>query len=260
MKINKRYTIIVAILAIYLIIFFVFFGYDSFKKGKLNATIFIGDSTIWKYSDNSWTNITTSSTIDELSWQKYNVFENNSYKGNYLLWYDDNKWYAFEDDKSAVQIEGEFLAYQANYDLNIKSFETKTNSNNTYVHQVLTENNLNTASQMTINNIAQIDIDNDGIAEDFYIISNAFALDFYPETIFSIVFMVKDQQVYSMYTNIEDAKYGNSCKPYIRAVLDIDEDNTHEVIVSCGKYSVQTPEDMLYQLTEEGFKLLISNQ
>lgn len=260
MKINKRYTIIIAILVIYLIIFFAVFGYENYKKGKLSATLLIGDSTVWKYSDNSWTNITKNTSIDELSWQEYNVFEDNKYKGNYQLWYDDSKWYAFEEDKSAVQIEGEFLAYQANYDLNVKSFETKTISNNTYVHQVLTENGLSTASQLTVNNVIQIDIDNDGVLEEFYIISNAFALDFYPDTIFSIVFMVKDGQIYSMYTNIEDAKYGNSCKPYIRTFLDIDKDDTHEVIVSCGKYSVQTPEDMLYQLTNEGFKLLISNQ
>ena len=72
--------------------------------------------------------------------------------------------------------------------------------------------------------------------------------------------LVKEEIIYPIYTNIEDAKHANSCKPFIRSFLDIDEDDKYEVIVSCAKYSIQKPEDMLYQLTDEGMKLLISNQ
>ena len=63
-----------------------------------------------------------------------------------------------------------------------------------------------------------------------------------------------------MYSNITKGKNTNGCKPFIRTFLDIDEDNIHEVIVSCGKYSIQKPEDMLFQLSDKEFKLLISNQ
>ena len=176
------------------------------------------------------------------------------------MWYDDNKWYAFNSNKTAVKMEGELIAYKANYDLKIKEFETKENNNNTYVHQVLKDNNLSTSSQMTVNNVVNFDIDADGVEEQFYVISNAFASDFYPDTIFSIVFMVKEQKIYSMYTNIEKANYGNGCKPYIRTFLDINDDDKHELILTCAKYSVQEPEDMLFQFNKEKFDLLISNQ
>ena len=72
--------------------------------------------------------------------------------------------------------------------------------------------------------------------------------------------MVKEQKIYSMYTNIEKANYGNGCKPYIRTFLDINDDDKHELILTCAKDSVQEPEDMLFQLNKEKFDLLISNQ
>ena len=257
---SSRYKVITIILVVYLVVFFLIYGLSNIKNGQRKLTLLVGDNTVWDYSNRSWLNITREETLDSLNWQEYKVFLDNKYFGEYSMWYDDNKWYAFNSNKTAVKMEGELIAYKANYDLKIKEFETKENKNNTYVHQVLKENNLSTSSQMTVNNVINYDIDNDGVAEQFYIISNAFASDFYPDTIFSIVFMVKEEKIYSMYTNVEKANYGNGCKPYIRTFLDINDDDKHELILTCAKYSVQEPEDMLFQLNKEKFDLLISNQ
>ena len=257
---SKRYKVIAIILVIYFAVFFLIYGISNIKNGQREITILVGDNTIWNYSDKSWLNITRKETIESLNWQEYKVFLDNKYFGEYSMWYSENKWYAFKSDKSAVKMEGELIAYRSNYDLKIKQFEIKENNNNTYVHQVLKDNDLSTSSRMTVNNVVNFDIDNDGIEEQIYTISNAFASDFYPDTIFSIVFMVKEEKIYSMYTNIQKANYGNGCKPYIRSFLDIDDDNKHEVILTCAKYSVQSPEDMLFQLNKEKFELLISNQ
>ena len=259
-EIGKRYKIIGIILTVYLIGFFLIFGLSNVKDGKRKLTLLVGDNTFWRYSDKSWLNITTKETINSLNWQKYKVYLDNKYFGEYSLWYDDSKWYAFKSDKSAVIMEGDLLAYSSNFDLDIKEFEIKENTNNTYVHQVLAKNELPTSSQMTINSVVKVDIDNDGIEEEIYTISNAFASDFYPDKLFSIAFMVKDEQIYSMYTNIEEASFGNGCKPYVRAILDINEDKTYEVILTCGKFSIQKQEDMLFKLNKEKFDLLISNQ
>ncbi len=257
---SSRYKVITIILVVYLVVFFLIYGLSNIKNGQRKLTLLVGDNTVWDYSNKSWLNITREETLDSLNWQEYKVFLDNKYFGEYSMWYDDNKWYAFNSNKTAVKMEGELIAYKANYDLKIKEFETKENNNNTYVHQVLKDNNLSTSSQMTVNNIVNFDIDADGVEEQFYVISNAFASDFYPDTIFSIVFMVKEQKIYSMYTNIEKANYGNGCKPYIRTFLDINDDDKHELILTCAKYSVQEPEDMLFQLNKEKFDLLISNQ
>ena len=72
--------------------------------------------------------------------------------------------------------------------------------------------------------------------------------------------MVKNNEIYPIYTDIAKNNSYNGCKPYLSAVLDVDNDNTYELVVSCGRYSVQKPVDMLYKLTDNGFKILISNQ
>lgn len=259
-EIGKRYKVIAIILTVYLVGFFLVFGLSNMKDKNREITILVGDNTFWKYSNKTWLNITRKETIETLNWSEYKVYLDNKYFGEYSLWYDDNKWYAFKSDKKAVIMEGEFLAYRSNGDLKIREFETKENSNYTYVHQILKENNLPTSSKMTVNTVTSIDYDNDGIVEDFYVISNAFATDFYPEQIFSIVFMVKENQIYTLYTNIQKSNFGNGCKPYIRTFLDINDDDKHEIIVTCAQYSVQTPEDMLFQFSKDKFELRISNQ
>ena len=72
--------------------------------------------------------------------------------------------------------------------------------------------------------------------------------------------MVKNNEIYPMYSSVETNQAVNGCKPYLSAVLDIDNDNTSELVVSCGRYSTYKPIDMLYKFTNEGFKILISNQ
>ena len=172
MKKNKRYKIIIIVLVVYLLVFFLFLGLKNIKHKNQKITLLIGDSTVWEYENKTWFNITSNSRIDNLSWQKYEVFLDNKYKGNYDLWYDDTKWYAFNQDKTPVNLEGELIAYKANHDLKIKDFEVRETTNNTYVHQILRDNNLKTSSQLTVNNVINIDIDNDGIndlshAKDF---------------------------------------------------------------------------------------------
>ena len=68
--------------------------------------------------------------------------------------------------------------------------------------------------------------------------------------------MVKNSKIYPMYTDIAPNRSNNGCKPYLSAVIDMDEDNTYEMVISCGKYSTDKPADMLYKLTEEGFKII----
>lgn len=260
----KKYRILLIILVVYFVVFFCVVGIGNLKRNGHQVTLLIGDNTVWNYNKQKWENITSDTIIDKLGWQEYNVYVNNKYVDDYYMWYDDSKWYAFTQDKDknkkAVILEGDILAYRSNYDLKVKSFKTETNKNKTYVNQVLTENSISTGTTFTTNNVVKIDIDNDGVIEEFYTISNAFATDNYPTKVFSIVFMVKNGQIYPMYKNITTSEKGSNCKPFIRTVFDIDDDDTHEVLVTCAKYSVQKPEDMLYQLTDEGFKLVISNQ
>ncbi len=257
---KKRYYVILIILVIFFIAMYLLLGKDNLAKDKEETTIIIGNDTIWNYSDRRWMAISNPTTKDNLNWLDYEVYLDSKYIGKYYLWSDDNKWYIFDSNKKAVNKEGSLIAYRANYEIKVKDFETKQIRNNYHAQQVLKNNNLSTSSKYTVSEETSIDLDNDGKNETIYFISNAFALDFNPDTMFSFVFMVKNSKIYPIYTDVAPNYANNGCKPYLSAVIDVDNDNTYELVVSCGRYSVDQPVVMLYKLVGEEFKILISNQ
>ena len=256
---KKVYIILIAILVVFLVVMFAVFGTKNIKEEKVAEVLIVGDETVWKLSEKKWHNITYKSSLQDLSWKKYKVFENSQEVGNYYLWYSD-KWYAFDDQKNAVKIDGEMFAYSANFDLKVNNFTTEEVDNYEFVNYVLESNGISTSSKFTSIYKIELDIDNDFNDETFYLISNAFPLDFEPEKSFSIAFMVKNDNIYYIYKDVTANKGFNGCKPYYNTFLDVDDDNVTELILSCSKYSVADRVDMLYKYEDDGFKIIISNQ
>lgn len=261
MRDKKVYIVLLIILGVFFVSMFLIFGLSNIKSAKDSATIIVGDSTVWNYNNKKWLNLTTQKSISKLNWQKFNVYVNNEEFGQYSLWHDD-KWYAFDDNKNAVMLEGSIFAYKSNFDMKIVRFEENEIDDRTYVDYVLEENNLSLSSKFTASYKTSIDFDNDGKSEEFYLISNAFPLDFDPEMIFSIVFMVKNERVYYLYNDISEHRSFNGCKPFFTSFLDVDNDKYHELILSCAGYSTSNQVDMLYKFNkdEDAFKIVISNQ
>ena len=256
---KKVYIILIAILVVFLVVMFAVFGTKNIKEEKVSEVLIVGDETVWKLYEKKWHNITYKSSLQDLSWKKYKVFENSQEVGNYYLWYSD-KWYAFDDQKNAVKIDGEMFAYSANFDLKVNNFTTEEVDNYEFVNYVLESNGISTSSKFTSIYKIELDIDNDFNDETFYLISNAFPLDFEPEKSFSIAFMVKNDNIYYIYKDVTANKGFNGCKPYYNTFLDVDDDNVTELILSCSKYSVADRVDMLYKYEDDGFKIIISNQ
>ena len=257
---NKVYIVLLIILFVFFLVMFSLFGIENIKKEQYSATIIVGDTSVWKYQNEKWLNIRTKSSLEELSWKPYTIYSNKEEKGKYELWYNENHWYAFDEYRTAIPIEGTLFAYDSNYDLKITYPTEQQVTDYTYVYQILSQNNLDTDSRFSSIYKMSFDFDNDSIEEEFYSITNAFALDFYPEKVFSIAFMVKNNQIYEIYKDIRGNNYYDGCKPFYNTFLDINNDNIYEFILSCGKYSELEQIDMLYGWDGNGFKIIISNQ
>jgi len=258
MRDKKVYIILFVVLIVFFVVMFLVFGVENINQSKYSTTILVGDNTIWTYKNKNWVNVNTKSSISKLNWKKYNVFLDNKSFGNYYLWHDD-KWYAFDNSKNAVNLDGNFLAYQANFKMKILDFTQEEINDRTYVDAVLAENQISLSSQFTSSYKVSLDFDNDEKLEDFYLISNAFPLDFDPEKIFSIVFMVKNEKIYYIYNDVSENRSFNGCKPFFNSFLDTNNDKTYEFILSCGRYSVSEQIDMLYKFENDSFKIVISN-
>ena len=261
MKSNKKvYIVLLVILFVFFIVMFLLFGIDNIKKESYSSTIIVGNSSVFQYQKERWMNIRMKTSLDELSWNTFKVYQDKQELGDYELWYSDNRWYAFDHNRNAINTEDSIFAYDGNYDLKINYPEEQQVSNLEYVYQVLMDNNISTSEEFTSLYRINFDIDNDHIEEEFYIVSNAFTTGYTPEKIFSIAFMVKNNSIYPIYQDIRNNNYYDSCKPYYNVFLDVNNDNQYEFILSCGKYSNQEQIDILYQFVENQFKILISNQ
>ena len=255
MREKKIYIFLIVLVIIFFLVMFFVFGLDEIKKGSYDTSIIVGNDTVWTFNNKKWRNI---SSYSDFNWEKYDVYSNNEKTGNYYLWYSD-KWYVFDDDKNAVKTEGELLAVKSNHDISVYDIENDKIDDYSYVNQVLEDNEISSNNQYTVNKKIEFDYDNDGLNEKFYIISNAFPMDFDPEKVFSIVFMVKDEEIYPIYTNISENTGFNGCRPYISSFIDVDNDSIYEFILSCSKYSVSGVTRMLYDFKDNEFKILISN-
>lgn len=262
MKYGKKvYIILFVLLIIFFIIMFSLFGVEEVTQQSYSSTIILGDNnTVWRYDNKNWTYLSSPSSLQDLSWSKYNVFDNNKYIGKYLLWNDDDRWYAFDDDKNAIQIDGSLLGISSNYDLKVGMFQETKISDKSSINYVLKDNDLSLSSEFTSLYKIDFDIDGDSLEEEFYIMSNVFPMEFNPSKLFSIAFMVKDNQVYYIYNNIVPNKSFNGCKPFYNSFIDTNNDGVFEVILSCGKYSNLGQLDMMYEFKDNNFKMLISNE
>ena len=260
MREKKTYIVLIVIILVFSLVMFVLFGLQKLKEDNQEGVFIVGDTTVWTYSKNKWVTIRSSSAFNKLSWKKYQVYLDNKRYGSYELWHDD-KWYAFDNDKNAVALDGNMFAYNTNYDVKVYDYSLeKIDSGNEYVARVLQDNGLSLSSKFTSSSKVSLDFDNDGVIEDFYLITDVFPLDFHPDTIFSIVFMVKNGTIYDIYKDIGGDDAFSGCKPFFNTILDVNDDNKYELILSCGKYSVSEQIDMLYKFSDNKFKIIISNQ
>ena len=71
--------------------------------------------------------------------------------------------------------------------------------------------------------------------------------------------MVDNEKIYMLYEDSDTNTGVNGCKPALYTIGDFDYDKDNELILSCAKYSNQTPIFMLYEFQNNAFRIEISN-
>lgn len=255
---KRTYIILLIILISFFLIMFIALGINNIRSEQQETTIIIGNQTIWNYKKRKWTTISNNSQIEKLNWKKYNIYLNNEKAGDYYLWHSD-KWYTFDNQKKAINLDGDILAIKSDNNIKVYPLIEEEITDFTLVNKILEENQITDNQELTTKYRISIDFDNDGSKEYFYVISNIFPEKSNPDSIFSIVFMEKDNKTYMIYKDITSNKSFNSCKPYFTGFLDVNNDNKAEFILSCASYSVSKTTNSLYSFTKDEFKILISS-
>lgn len=259
-KNNLIIIFVIVLIVIYcLVLFFFFGGFKRVSKEKNDVVLIPDQSTMWTYSKNHWTNVTLDESIEQLNWLKYNVYVDDEKIGNYYMWYDNSKWYLFDKDRNSINYEGELFAYNSNYDVKLVEYKDNEIEDFSYVDEMLKKKKLNSIdnSEYVVSSQINIDVDNDGEEEVFYIVSNS-SISSNDTNNFSIIFMVKGDKIFDIYSEISNS---STCLPYISKFIDVDEDNKLELIVGCDSLSINGNKKFLYKFTKDNkYKIIVSNR
>ena len=261
MKKKTRYIVLLVMLLAYFAVLFLVYGKDHLKKEKEETVIIIGNNTIWKKEKQKWRTLKSVSDKKDLGWKLYDTYIDSKKIGKYYLWNDNTEWYLFDKKKSAYNYQGELLAYRANYKIPVKSFTTEAVTDYTYLDKLLSDNNLSNTGNPTVSNSIKVDIDNDGIDEKFYVFSNIFSVDeILPENSYSFVLLEKESKTYMMYSYTDEFVGLSGCQPFINYLIDIDEDDNYEIVLTCSQYDELPPINTLYKFDKNKFIEIIDNQ
>ena len=261
MKVKKKYVVLLIILAIYLVVYFtLFYKKDTKSDGKLKnyINLIIGEDADFLYHNNEWSVVNDADKIS-YNWLKYKIYDGNEYLGKYYLLYS-GIWNLKDNKKNTVDINfSEKVAIGGDLKCeNVKINSSYNDSKNSYIKKVLSDNLIDVNSTLTSNTTIKMDIDNDSVDEEFYVISNAFIDDENPEKIFSFVFYVDNDNINVIYKQIfSNTTLSNVCKPYISNIFKIN--NKYYFAVNCSRYSDLGRSIVLYKYRGNKFVKVISN-
>ena len=239
MKKNNRYYIILAILLIYFVFIFFVFILPNILKKETKTYLLIDSDAKWQYINGKWSDIEDSKVYN---WQKFAIYENSGFKGNYYPLYNE-KWHFYDNDENPIKIDKyHFLGIKSNKKYQVATFNTEDISETyqKYIKEVLNKYKLS-STNFTNAKVIKYDLDGDEQEEKIYSISNVFVEEF-TEKIFNFIFVVKDDKITIVSKSID--KYSNmldNCQDMVSKIVDVDNDGNYELITSCYKYNINAP-------------------
>ena len=234
----KKGTIIfILILVLYLGIMYFFVGKNNLKEQKANEILLIHYNTKFKYSNYKWTKIENSDYL-EYNGKFYDVYQNQSFYGNYELSFN-NKWYLFDKNRKSIDYDYEILAHHGDkkiefipYDvLDIDSDDTKN------INKAIKEIGIENYNGFIEGEKVVINYDGDFKDEIFYIISNETN-----DKVFTIAFLSDNNKIKIIDYDILDKEQSILLKIYkFHSIIDIGVDEKYEVIISQSTFGEHIP-------------------
>lgn len=255
---KSKNIIIIAIVAVVYIAFSIFIS-NVFKDNN-KYYIFIGNTAKWMYNK-SWYNITDNmaSEVDLSTLKVYDIL-----LGDYV---DNNLTYAgniktIDEDGNYNAIDDTYLLIKGNDKTKIVSYTYSdfTSEDDARTTQVLKDLNFNNYNEISSKSKISIDLNNDGINDDIYAISNMYS-EKEETTYFSVLYVYigsKSQVLVKTTTTSTDLLEKEQNDVY--AIVDLLGDNKYELITSTSGFSLSgTTKYTMFKLKNGKYESLINS-
>lgn len=256
MKEKKKYIIVLVILAIYLVLIFVFNGKNIIRQNFDTSYIMVSPSTQWKYAKGTWGSVTN---ITDYSMEKFKIYVNNKPFGDYNVTYND-KFYLFDDNRNSVSYNGNIIAVKGSLPIDVIYFEEEViEPINDEIKEALKEKKIKVKGDNIRARKVEIDMDGDQKKETIYIVSNVFYAT-EGENSFALLFTEKEGKNKYIYEEIKDYKKTlEMCTPFVEGIIDIDKDKKYEIIMGCEYFSNNGTCHNLYNNKTKDYQKVITN-
>ncbi len=228
---------------------FKIFILDDISK-KSNRYLIAGNYLIWQKTNKGWNQV---NEFDEkLAANKYTITDGKSVINDATLQISpNNNWYFFDDDYNQIKMD-KFRVATINLTVNLADYEKVDALNDKYVQMFFKEKKFAKPESYRASMVTY-DFDGDGNEETLYTVNNS-TLSAVDYDLRAFLFTVKDGKI----VMLNETK-GND--PFcIMEVLDIDDDNEYEVIVSKGVLNIPTFDScyLLYKIVNGKWELIRS--
>lgn len=263
-KIPKIYYIIAIILGIYLIGIFLFQQQSHKKKNDKETIVMVGLDTKLVYKINEWNNL--SPYTAEYDWKKFDIYQNGFLENKYMIENRNGAIYYYDDGYVNLGVLNDSLIAvksEENYHIIAKN-ESTLDKENQFVKQVLLENNINSIDDISDYKMLSVDLNNDGVKENIYYISNLFLGR--GNKFFSIVFSIINDKIVYITKRVENNIYADSnveTRPTIsdgilQFVFNIDGTDCYDVFINNSYYGRSESCMEIYRFEKNEFKRIRS--
>lgn len=252
---NKKRMIIVVLIISIALGFFSFLFIKTKEKKDYYLYLFTGDTKIvrWYYNDNKWYIANTNEKLAD----KFDVYSNGKYVGNYRLVYN-KAWYYFDSNNKSTIIDGIKFMINTNYDLVSYEYNVKYKDDISIVKKISSEININYLNFTY--NLKTINVLNNQKIENIYFI------DFYENNSeynqlgpnYTVAAIIKNDKVYIIKNLDFSESDTKSCSLSLNGVFTF-ENNNNKILLSCTHFD-QIPSDYyLYEEKSNNFKLVVDS-
>lgn len=249
---KKQILILVFIVLAFLGLTF-FFVIKTKEKQSKYLYLFTGDHSIvrWYYNNDTWYIANTNEKLSD----KFDVYSDGEYQGNYSLVFND-KWYYFDSNNDSKKFEGINFMINTNYDFNSYEFETEYVNNNELVSEVANEIGIMDSDYDS--SLKRITISGNEEFNDIYFV------DYYKKQTefnplgpsYTVAFIEKNDKIDIVRTFSFDETDDDSCSLNLAGVFTF-ENNNNKLLFTCVHFDRIPSDYYLYEYSWNKYNLLI---
>lgn len=244
---------LVHLLILFAILALIAFGISIFenKNMKLNGSVIVDNNLFLEYKQKEWKNL---QSIDNIEMEKFDIYNKNSYAGQYKITETNGRNYFFDDNYESVDISSPYIAFSNKSSMAIKKCKKVKFSNEDYneVAKYLKKINVSYSGEYNTKEKYETNLNNNNKKDYIYIVSNQLYSD---DNILYLVFAKIDNKYIEIDNQINKTNLTNY---EVGWILNTSSNNYSDILLSYTKF--ESNEYYLYRFNKGKYAKLLPEE